>query len=115
MRLTRPIQSCFPGLVARVYPAEKLVNEAIGVATKIASMSLPVAIMAKEAVNAAFEGTLAEGVRLERRMFHSAFALVSHGVSASGRCSRTTSQYGLTSLFCEDYSMFFRVIVRTQS
>lgn len=40
-------------------------------------MSLPATLMAKEAVNAAFEGTLAEGVRLERRMFHSAFALVS--------------------------------------
>ncbi|CAB1116428.1 unnamed protein product [Ectocarpus sp. CCAP 1310/34] len=44
-------------------------------AAKIGSMSLPVALMAKEATNAAFEGSLAEGCRLERRMFHSCFAL----------------------------------------
>lgn len=65
--------------MARVYPVEKLVEEAVAMAAKIGSMSLPVSLMAKEAVNAAFEGTLAEGVRLERRMFHSSFALVSGG------------------------------------
>lgn len=65
-----------PGLVARVYPAEELVDQAIAMAAKIGSMSLPVALMAKEATNAAFESTLAEGCRLERRMFHSCFALV---------------------------------------
>ncbi|CAM9462057.1 unnamed protein product [Ascophyllum nodosum] len=63
------------GLVAKVYPAEDLVDEAVAMAARIASKSLPVALMAKETVNAAFESTLAEGVRLERRMFHSAFAL----------------------------------------
>lgn len=66
-----------PGLVAKVYPTEDLVEEAVAMAATIGSMSLPVALMAKEAVNAAFEGTLAEGVHLERRMFHSLFALVS--------------------------------------
>lgn len=68
---------CATGLVAKVFPPEELVDEAVAMAAKIASMSMPVALMCKEAVNAAFEGTLAEGVRLERRMFHSTFALVS--------------------------------------
>ena len=63
--------------MSRVFPAEDLVEEAIAVAGEIGSMSMPIAIMAKEAVNAAFEGTLTEGVRLERRIFHSIFALVS--------------------------------------
>lgn len=62
------------GLVARVVPAEKLVDEALAAAKKIASFSQPIAMMAKEAVNRAFETTLAEGVRFERRLFHSMFA-----------------------------------------
>jgi enoyl-CoA hydratase len=49
-------------------------DEAIGVATRIASLSLPVVMMAKESINRAFETTLAEGVRFERRLFHSTFA-----------------------------------------
>jgi enoyl-CoA hydratase len=47
----------------------------MAVAAKIAGYSLPVAIMAKEAVNRAYETTLAEGVHFERRMFHATFAL----------------------------------------
>ena len=63
------------GLVSRVVPADKLLDEAMAVAAKIAGYSLPVAIMAKEAVNRAYETTLAEGVHFERRMFHATFAL----------------------------------------
>ena len=63
------------GLVSRVVPADKLMDEAMAVAAKIAGYSLPVAIMAKEAVNRAYETTLAEGVHFERRMFHATFAL----------------------------------------
>jgi enoyl-CoA hydratase len=63
------------GLVSRVVPAEKLMDEAMAVADKIASYSLPVAMMAKEAVNRAYEVSLAEGVRFERRLFHATFAL----------------------------------------
>lgn len=63
--------------MSKVYPVEDLLEEAIAVAGEIGSMSMPITIMAKEAVNAAFEGTLTEGVRLERRIFHSTFALVS--------------------------------------
>lgn len=62
------------GLVARVYPAAKLVDEAVAMAAKIAALSKPVICMAKEATNAAYELTLAEGVRFERRLFHSTFA-----------------------------------------
>jgi enoyl-CoA hydratase len=63
------------GLVSRVVPADKLMEEAMAVAEKIASCSLPVALMAKEAINRAYETTLSEGVRYERRMFHATFAL----------------------------------------
>ncbi|MET0932193.1 MAG: enoyl-CoA hydratase [Mycetocola sp.] len=63
------------GLVARVVPAGDLLDDAIATATAIAAKSLPVAYAAKEAVKAAFESTLAEGVRFERRAFYASFAL----------------------------------------
>jgi enoyl-CoA hydratase len=63
------------GLVSRVVPADKLMEEAMAVAEKIASYSLPAVMMAKEAVNRAYESTLSEGVRYERRLFHATFAL----------------------------------------
>ncbi len=63
------------GLVSRVVPLEKLMDEALGVADKIASYSLPVVMMIKESINRAYESTLAEGVLFERRLFHSQFAL----------------------------------------
>lgn len=63
------------GLVARVYPAAELVDSAVAMAAKIASFSKPVIAMAKEATNAAYESSLTEGVRLERRLFHQTFAL----------------------------------------
>lgn len=62
------------GLVSRVVPAENLLDEANAVATAISQMSRSAARMAKEAVNRAFESTLAEGLLYERRLFHSAFA-----------------------------------------
>jgi enoyl-CoA hydratase len=62
------------GLVARVVPLANLMDEAMKVAETIASMSLPSVLLAKEAINRAFEGTLAEGVRFERRVFHALFA-----------------------------------------
>ncbi len=62
------------GLVSRIVPADKLMEEAIAAASTIASMSLPVVMMIKESVNRAYESTLAEGVQFERRMFHSTFA-----------------------------------------
>jgi enoyl-CoA hydratase len=62
------------GLVARVVPLQSLLDEAMKTAETIASMSLPSVLAAKEAVNRAFEMSLAEGVRFERRLFHSLFA-----------------------------------------
>jgi enoyl-CoA hydratase len=63
------------GLVSRVVPADKLQEEALAVAQKIASYSLPVAMMIKESINRAYETPLSEGVLFERRVFHSQFAL----------------------------------------
>jgi enoyl-CoA hydratase len=62
------------GLVARVVPNEKLLQEALEAATIIASFSTPAVMMAKEAVNRSFESSLDEGLLFERRMFHSLFA-----------------------------------------
>jgi enoyl-CoA hydratase len=62
------------GLVARIVPAASLMDEALKAAETIASMSLPSVMLAKEAINRAFETTLAEGNRFERRVFHSLFA-----------------------------------------
>jgi len=61
-------------LVARVVPVAELMNEAMKTAETIASMSLPSVLLAKEAINRAFELPLAEGIRFERRVFHSLFA-----------------------------------------
>jgi enoyl-CoA hydratase len=62
-------------LVTRVVPAAALMDEAMKTAEAIASMSLPVAMMTKETINRAYETTLGEGIRFERRVFHSQFAL----------------------------------------
>ena len=63
------------GLVSRVVPVGELIEEALKAATKIAELSLPAVMMTKEAVNRSYETTLAEGLRFERRVFHSMFAL----------------------------------------
>ena len=62
------------GLVTRVVPAADLLPEAQKAANKIASMSLPAVMMTKETINRAYESTLSEGVRFERRVFHAMFA-----------------------------------------
>ncbi len=62
------------GLVARVVRTEDLIAEALKTAATIASLSLPAVLMAKEAVDRAYETTLSEGVRFERRLFYSLFA-----------------------------------------
>ncbi|MDF1750208.1 MAG: enoyl-CoA hydratase [Alphaproteobacteria bacterium] len=62
------------GLVSRVVPAEELLGDAIKTAEKIANLSRPIVLMAKECVNRSYETTLAEGIRFERRVFHSTFA-----------------------------------------
>ena len=62
------------GLVSRVVPADKLLDEVLAAANAICQMSLPSVMMAKECVNRAFEGPLADGMMFERRMFHALFA-----------------------------------------
>lgn len=62
------------GLVSHVYSKEELIPQAVAMGKKIASFSKPIAQMAKEAVNAAYESSLAEGIRFERRVFHASFA-----------------------------------------
>lgn len=66
-------ESC--GLVSRIFSPDKLLDEAVTTAARIATFSQPVVMMAKEAVNRAFETSLAEGLRFERRLIHSMFAL----------------------------------------
>jgi enoyl-CoA hydratase len=63
------------GLVSRVVPAAELIAEAVKTAETIASLSLPAVMMTKESINRSYETTLAEGIRFERRVFHSMFAL----------------------------------------
>jgi enoyl-CoA hydratase len=63
------------GLVTRIVPVDNLLENALETADKIAKLSQPVVMMAKESVNKAFETTLAEGVMFERRTFHTTFAL----------------------------------------
>ncbi len=62
------------GLVSRVVPADRCLDEALEAATVIAAYSQPSVMMAKESINRAYEGPLSEGMLFERRMFHSLFA-----------------------------------------
>jgi enoyl-CoA hydratase len=63
------------GLVSRIVPTAELLSEAVKVAQRAASMSRPIAMMVKESINRAWETTLTEGVRFERRLFHATFAI----------------------------------------
>lgn len=73
-RMIDAVEAERAGLVSRVVPLPELIDEAVKVAEKIASLSRPVVLLAKEAVNAAFETPLAQGIRVERRLFHATFA-----------------------------------------
>ncbi len=74
-RMMDAVEAERAGLVARVIPAEKLLDETLAAAGTIASYSLPVVMMIKESINRAFESSLSEGLLFERRGFHAAFAL----------------------------------------
>jgi enoyl-CoA hydratase len=74
-RLMEAAEAQSSGLVSRIVTADRLLEEALETATKIAAFSQPISMMAKEAVNRAFETSLAEGLRFERRLIHSMFAL----------------------------------------
>ena len=74
-RMMDAVEAEKAGLVARIIPAEQLLDETLKAAATIASFSLPVVMMIKESVNRAYESSLNEGLLFERRVFHSAFAL----------------------------------------
>ncbi|MEM6942671.1 MAG: enoyl-CoA hydratase [Pseudomonadota bacterium] len=81
------------GLVSRLFPADKLVDEAVAVAQKIADKA-PLAVMAtKEAVNRSYETTLAEGVRFERRLFHALFATEDKGEGMDAFIEKRTPHF----------------------
>jgi enoyl-CoA hydratase len=82
------------GLVARIVPLASLVDDAIKVADTIASMSLPSVLAAKEAVNRAFETSLAEGVNFERRIFHSLFATADQKEGMSAFVEKRPAKFG---------------------
>jgi enoyl-CoA hydratase len=73
-RMMDAVEAERSGLVSRVVPAERVLEEALEAATVIAAYSLPSVMMAKESINRAYETTLNEGVLFERRVFHSMFA-----------------------------------------
>lgn len=73
-RMMDAVEAERSGLVARIVPAAQLMEDAIATATTIAGMSKPVAMVAKEVVNRAYESSLAEGILFERRVFHALFA-----------------------------------------
>jgi enoyl-CoA hydratase len=62
------------GLVSRIFAADKLLDDVLAIAAQIAEFSLPSVMMAKEAVNRAYEAPLSEGILFERRLFHALFA-----------------------------------------
>ena len=73
-RMMDAVEAESAGLVARIFPAAELLAETLKIAGKIAEFSAPVAMMVKESVNRAYETTLTEGLRFERRLFHASFA-----------------------------------------
>jgi enoyl-CoA hydratase len=81
------------GLVSRVVPADELLEEALKAAEKIANFSLPVVMMTKESVNRAYETTLSEGVRFERRIFHASFATEDQNEGMTAFIEKRTPQF----------------------
>jgi enoyl-CoA hydratase len=81
------------GLVARVVPLASLIDEAMKAADKIAGFSQPIVMMAKESVNRAYETTLAEGMRFERRLFHAMFATADQKEGMAAFVAKRTPQF----------------------
>ena len=81
------------GLVSRIVPVADLLTEAISTASTIAGFSSPVVMMAKESVNRAFETTLAEGVRFERRVFQAVFALADQKEGMGAFLEKRSAQF----------------------
>jgi enoyl-CoA hydratase len=73
-RIMDAVEAESAGLVARIFPVASLLPETLKIAQKIAEFSTPVAMMVKESINRAYETTLAEGLKFERRLFHASFS-----------------------------------------
>jgi enoyl-CoA hydratase len=82
------------GLVARVVPAERLHEEALAMGSTIASYSLPAVLMAKEAINRAYESALADGMMFERRLFHALFATADQKEGMSAFLEKRPPRFG---------------------
>ena len=81
------------GLVSRIVPVDELIDEAVQTAEKMANLSRPVVMLAKESVNRAYETTLAEGVRFERRVFHSTFSTEDQKEGMAAFAEKRTAEF----------------------
>ena len=81
------------GLVSRIVPLDELVDEAVQTGEKMANLSRPVVMLAKESVNRAYETTLAEGVRFERRIFHSTFSTEDQKEGMAAFAEKRTAEF----------------------
>ena len=81
------------GLASRVVPVADLIGETLAVAEKICKLSQPTVMIAKECVNRAYETNLAEGVRFERRLFHSAFSTEDKSEGMAAFIEKRTAQF----------------------
>jgi enoyl-CoA hydratase len=81
------------GLVSRIVPVAKLIDEAVLTATNIANLSQPIVMLAKESVNRAYETTLAEGIHFERRIFHSTFSTEDQKEGMSAFAEKRTAKF----------------------
>ena len=81
------------GLVSRIVPASELIEDALRTANKIAELSRPAVLMAKEAVNRSQEISLAEGLRYERRLFHSTFAVEDRKEGMAAFAEKRSAQF----------------------
>ena len=81
------------GLASRVVPLVELLDEAVAVAEKICKLSQPALMIAKECVNRAYETTLTEGVRFERRLFHSTFSMEDKSEGMAAFMEKRTAQF----------------------
>lgn len=92
-RLMDAVEAERCGLVSRIVPLDDLMEEAMKAAEKIADFSMPVVMMTKESVNRAYETTLGEGIRFERRMFHAAFATEDQSEGMAAFIEKRTPQF----------------------
>jgi len=86
-------EACTRGLAARVVPAAELLDDALKTAAKIAGMSQPIVQMAKDCVDASFESSLAEGLRLERSLFYSTFATTDQKIGMTAFVEKAKAEF----------------------